>query len=81
MFNNFTIINLFSGGGPAFLRPTVFLEAGTDIIISWIYKLTTGVVQIEGNTAFASALVILSSSISVGFASYGFAKNIAKGEK
>ncbi|VEU59407.1 carbohydrate ABC transporter permease [Mesomycoplasma neurolyticum] len=79
MFNNFTIISLFSGGGPAYSQPTVFLEAGTDIMISWIFKLTQGTVQIDGNTAFASALVILSSSISVGFAAYGFAKNIKKG--
>ncbi|WP_033161179.1 ABC transporter permease subunit [[Mycoplasma] collis] len=78
MFNNFSIISLFSGGGPAYSKATVFLEGGTDIMISWIFKLTTGAVQIEGNTAFASALVILSSSISVGFAAYGFIKNTRK---
>jgi arabinogalactan oligomer/maltooligosaccharide transport system permease protein len=33
-FNNFTIISLFSGGGPAFTDPTPFLEGGTDILIS-----------------------------------------------
>ncbi|WGI36746.1 ABC transporter permease subunit [Mesomycoplasma lagogenitalium] len=80
MFNNFTIISLFSGGGPAYLNPTAFQEASTDIIISWIYKLTTAV-QIDGNVAFSSALVILASLISVSFAAYGFAKSLAKGGK
>ncbi|MGZ9428883.1 ABC transporter permease subunit [Mycoplasma sp. 1012] len=78
MFNNFTIISLFSNGGPAYADQTTFSESGSDIIISWIYKLTT-TVQIDGNVAFSSALVILASVFSVSIAAYGFAKNAAKG--
>ncbi|MGZ9413677.1 ABC transporter permease subunit [Mycoplasma sp. Z386] len=78
MFNNFTIISLFSNGGPAYSDQTTFSESGSDIIISWIYKLTTAV-QIDGNVAFSSALVILASVFSVSIAAYGFAKNAAKG--
>ncbi|UWD34187.1 ABC transporter permease subunit [Mesomycoplasma molare] len=80
MFNNFTIISLFSNGGPNYSEQTVFQESGSDIIISWIYKLTT-TVQIDGNIAFSSALVILASVFSVSIAAYGFAKSAAKGGK
>lgn len=75
-FNNFTIIALFSGGGPAYEDPTPFLEGGTDILISWIFKLT-GFAKIDGNMAFSSAMTILASLISLSFASYGFAKSAA----
>ena len=38
-FNNFSIMYLFNGGGPG----SVGGGAGsTDILISWIYRLTTG---------------------------------------
>ncbi|MFD3449328.1 carbohydrate ABC transporter permease [Microbacteriaceae bacterium 4G12] len=36
-FNNFSIIYLFNGGGPAVAGQNA---GGTDILISWIYKLT-----------------------------------------
>ena len=36
-FNNFSIIYLFNGGGPAVAGQDA---GGTDILISWIYKLT-----------------------------------------
>lgn len=36
-FNNFNIIYLFNGGGPAVTGSTA---GGTDILVSWIYKLT-----------------------------------------
>ncbi|MBN3534897.1 ABC transporter permease subunit [Mycoplasma procyoni] len=80
MFNNFTIISLFSGGGPQYLDASVFKEGATDILISWIYKLT-GSIALEGNVAFASALVIVSSLMSVSIAAYGFAKNAARREQ
>jgi arabinogalactan oligomer/maltooligosaccharide transport system permease protein len=38
-FNNFNIIYLFNGGGPAVPGQTA---GGTDILISWIYKLSLG---------------------------------------
>jgi len=37
-FNNFALIYLLSGGGPAV--PGYFYAGGTDILISWIFKLT-----------------------------------------
>lgn len=80
-FNNFTIIALFSGGGPQYQNPTLFLEGGTDILISWVYKLTTSVAQIDGNTGFAAAMTTLAALISVSVAAYGFAKTISKGER
>ncbi len=38
-FNNFTMIYLFNGGGPGSLGNNA---GNSDILISWIYKLTTG---------------------------------------
>lgn len=77
-FNNFTTISLFTGGGPAFAEPTVFGEASTDIIISWVYKLTTGTVQIDGNQAFAAALTTFASIFSIAIAAKGFIKSMSR---
>ena len=53
-FNNFNIIYLFNGGGPAVAGSTA---GGTDILVSWIYKLT-----LQSNQyALAAALTILLS--------------------
>ncbi|MGY6172374.1 ABC transporter permease subunit [Candidatus Mycoplasma pogonae] len=80
-FNNFAIISLFSGGGPAYADPTPFLEGGTDILISWVYKLTTSIAQIDGNTGFAAAMTIVAALISISFSAYGFAKSVARGDR
>ncbi|WP_426461045.1 ABC transporter permease subunit [Mycoplasma hafezii] len=77
-FNNFTTISIFTGGGPAFPYATVFGEGSTDIIISWVYKLTTGSFKIEGNQAFAAALITLASLVSVAFAARGFIKSMSR---
>ncbi|SFH53629.1 sugar ABC transporter permease [Pisciglobus halotolerans] len=53
-FNNFSMIYLFNGGGPG----SVGSGAGaTDILISWIYKLTTGTSP-QYNIASAITLII-----------------------
>ncbi|WP_462405326.1 ABC transporter permease subunit [Gracilibacillus sp. Marseille-QA3620] len=53
-FNNFNIIYLFNGGGPALPGSTA---GGTDILVSWIYKLTMQ----SSQYALAAALTILLS--------------------
>ena len=51
-FNNFNIIYLFNSGGPAVPGSTA---GGTDILVSWIYKLTMQ----NSQYALAAALTIL----------------------
>lgn len=53
-FNNFNIIYLFNNGGPAVPNSTA---GGTDILVSWIYKLTMQ----SNQYALAAALTILLS--------------------
>lgn len=77
-FNNFTTISIFTGGGPNFKEATVFGEASTDIIISWVYKLTTGSVQIEGSQAFAAALTTLAAIFSIAVGARGFIKSMSR---
>lgn len=77
-FNNFTTISIFTGGGPAYANSTSFGEASTDIIISWVYKLTTGAAQFEGNQAFAAALTTLAGSFSIAISARGFIKSMAR---
>lgn len=56
-FNNFSIIYLFNNGGPG----SVGGGAGaTDILISWIYKLTT---QTSPQFSMASAVTLVISLI------------------
>ena len=64
-FNNFNIIYLFNGGGPAVAGSTA---GGTDIIVSWIYKLTTQ----NSQYALAAALTIFVSVIVVSIALWQF---------
>lgn len=77
-FNNFTTISIFTGGGPAYANSTSFGEASTDIIISWVYKLTTGAAKFEGNQAFAAALTTLAGSFSIAISARGFIKSMAR---
>lgn len=53
-FNNFNIIYLFNGGGPAVPGSNA---GGTDILVSWIYKLTMQ----SSQYSLAAALTILLS--------------------
>lgn len=77
-FNNFTTISLFTGGGPLYENSTFFKEGATDIIISWVYKFTTGAIQLDGNQAFAAALVTLASLFSIALAARGFIKSMSR---
>lgn len=52
-FNNFNLIYLLTGGGPA--NPNYMFAGSTDIIISWIYKLTLE----QGQYHMASVMSIL----------------------
>ena len=64
-FNNFNIIYLFNGGGPALSRSTA---GGTDILVSWIYKLTMQ----SSQYSLAAALTILLSVFVMGIALWQF---------
>ncbi|MGT2932769.1 carbohydrate ABC transporter permease [Streptococcus catagoni] len=67
-FNNFSIIYLFNNGGPG----TVGGGAGTtDILISWIYKLTT---QTSPQFSMASAVTLIISVIVISVSLITFKK-------
>ncbi|MGT2807971.1 sugar ABC transporter permease [Streptococcus iniae] len=67
-FNNFSIIYLFNNGGPG----TVGGGAGTsDILISWIYKLTT---QTSPQFSMASAVTLIISLIVISVSLITFKK-------
>ena len=67
-FNNFNIIYLFNGGGPA---PPGSTAGGTDILVSWIYKLTMQ----SSQYALAAALTILLSVFVIAIAMWQFRKS------
>ncbi|MGL5519930.1 MAG: ABC transporter permease subunit [Metamycoplasmataceae bacterium] len=78
-FNNFSLIWLFNGGGPA-PNTEIFGAGNTDIILSWIFKITFtsgGGTQMESHQAIASAMVILMSIVIVGGAAFGFSRTKA----
>ncbi|MCY8055069.1 maltodextrin ABC transporter permease MdxF [Bacillus inaquosorum] len=74
-FNNFTIIYLFNEGGPG----SAGAGAGsTDILISWIYKLTTGT---SPQYSVAAAVTLLISFIVIGISLIAFKKSNAFGNE
>ena len=64
-FNNFNIIYLFNNGGPAVACSNA---GGTDILVSWIYKLTMS----SSQYAIAATITILLSIFVVGLALWQF---------
>jgi arabinogalactan oligomer / maltooligosaccharide transport system permease protein len=66
-FNNFNIIYLFNGGGPAIAGQNA---GGTDILISWIYRLTMTSAQYSK----AAAITLLLSVIVITIAVWQFKK-------
>lgn len=64
-FNNFNIIYLFNNGGPAVIGSNA---GGTDILVSWIYKLTMS----SSQYAIAASITILLSIFVVGIALWQF---------
>lgn len=74
-FNNFSIIYLFNEGGPG----SAGAWAGsTDILISWIYKLTTGT---SPQYSVAAAVTLLISFIVIGISLITFKKSNAFGNE
>lgn len=74
-FNNFSIIYLFNEGGPG----SVGAGAGsTDILISWIYKLTTGT---SPQYAVAAAVTLLISIVVISVSMIAFKKTNAFGNE
>lgn len=73
-FNNFGIIYLFNGGGPAIAGSTA---GGTDILISWIYNLTMK----SSQYSIAAAITIMLSVIVIGITLFQFRRSSSfKGE-
>ncbi|MEK4297899.1 ABC transporter permease subunit [Oceanobacillus sp. FSL W8-0428] len=66
-FNNFNVIYLFNEGGPAVRGQNA---GGTDILISWVYKLTFD----TNNYSMAAVISIIMGLIVSGFAFYQFRK-------
>ncbi len=64
-FNNFNIIYLFNEGGPPVRGQNA---GGTDILISWVYKLTFD----TNNYAMAAAISIIMGLLVSGFAFFQF---------
>lgn len=64
-FNNFNVIFLFNGGGPALTGQNA---GGTDILISWIYKLT----MTSAQYGKAAAITMLLSLVVVAVALWQF---------
>ncbi|KYC66006.1 carbohydrate ABC transporter permease [Heyndrickxia coagulans] len=74
-FNNFSIIYLFNNGGPG----SVGAGAGaSDILISWIYKLTTGT---SPQYAMAAAITLMISFIVIAVSMIAFKKTNAFGNE
>ncbi|WP_217586518.1 sugar ABC transporter permease [Lentibacillus saliphilus] len=69
-FNNFNIIYLFNEGGPAVRGQSA---GGTDILISWVYKLTFE----TNNYNMAAAITIIMGILVMGFAFFQFRKTAA----
>ncbi|PLR97662.1 carbohydrate ABC transporter permease [Bacillus sp. T33-2] len=64
-FNNFNIIYLFNNGGPAVPGSNA---GGTDILISWIYRLT----MVSAQYSKAAAITMLLSLVVIGVALWQF---------
>jgi arabinogalactan oligomer / maltooligosaccharide transport system permease protein len=61
-FNNFNIIYLFNGGGPAVTGSNA---GGTDILISWIYRLTMTSAQYSKAAAITMLLSLIVITVAV----------------
>ncbi|MED4403148.1 sugar ABC transporter permease [Metabacillus fastidiosus] len=61
-FNNFNAIYLFNGGGPAIADQTA---GGTDILISWIYRLTMTSAQYSKAAAITMLLSLIVISVAL----------------
>ncbi|MCM3693723.1 sugar ABC transporter permease [Neobacillus niacini] len=61
-FNNFNIIYLFNGGGPAITGQNA---GGTDIIISWIYRLTMTSAQYSKAATLTMLLSIIVITVAI----------------
>jgi arabinogalactan oligomer/maltooligosaccharide transport system permease protein len=60
--NNFNVIYFLTGGGPATLQ---YYQAGkTDLLVTWLYKLTTGTMK---DYSYASTIGILVFILSATF--------------
>lgn len=61
-FNNFNLIYLFNGGGPAIPGANA---GGTDILISWIYRLTMTSAQYSKAAAITMLLSLIVISVAI----------------
>ena len=61
-FNNFNMIYFMTGGGPA--NPNLQMAGSTDILISWIFKLTLDQRMYNYASAFSILIFIIVASVS-----------------
>ncbi len=66
--NNFGIIYFLTGGEPTVADSTTTLAGGTDILVTWIYKLTIGLQKYN----YASVIAVLIFVVLAPFAVYQF---------
>lgn len=71
--NNFGAIFFVTGGGPTLADSTTTGAAGTDLLITWIYKLTINLLQYH----YASVLAVLIFMVLAPFAIYNFRRTRA----
>jgi arabinogalactan oligomer/maltooligosaccharide transport system permease protein len=76
--NNFGAIFFLSGGNPAVTDSTITGAGGTDILVSWIYKLTVNLLKYQ----YASVLAVMIFIVLAPFAIYNFrrTKSYREGE-
>lgn len=76
-FNNFGAIFFLTGGGPVVSDTTTSGAGGTDILVSWIYKLTVGLLQYN----YAAAVAVVIFLVLAPFAIFNFRRTRSfKGE-
>ena len=66
--NNFGIIFFLTGGDPTVADSTTTMAGGTDILVTWIYKLTITMLRYN----YASVIAILIFVVLAPFAIYQF---------
>ena len=66
--NNFGIIFFLTGGSPTVADSTTTMAGGTDILVTWIYKLTITMLRYN----YASVIAVLIFVVLAPFAIYQF---------
>lgn len=71
--NNFGAVFFLTGGGPTMADSTITGAGGTDLLITWIYKLTTGLMKYN----YASVISVMIFIVLAPFAIFNFRRTKA----